>query len=316
MTDAFPLLVTPSWLNEHLDSVKVLDCTTHMVPQPVGPSKITTGRPDFDRGHVPGAQHVDMVEDLSDADGEFPYTLPGADQIGQLLSRLGISESDHIVLYTTTPLMVATRAWYVLRALGHEKLSILDGGLDAWVSAGLPIETAVGHDAAAGAGVIAGAASALGNRDAASAMPGSGSGGTATYAASPDPSRYASKADVSAATTANDAVVVNALSAEQHAGTGGAHYGRPGRIPGSVSVPTATILTNGGKSFAPVETIREQFAARGITPETRVITYCGGGIAATVDAFALALIEHDNWAVYDNSLLEWSTDPSTEMETD
>lgn len=332
MTDAFPLLVTADWLQENLGAVRVLDCTTHMTPQPVGPSKIESGQPDFDRTHIPGAQHVDMVEDLSDPAGEFPYTLPEAEQIEALLSRLGISASDHIVLYTTTHLMVATRAWYVLRALGHRKVSILDGGLEAWTAAGYPVETAAdsskvagspgvagpdgaeqapGRGATAGLGVIASGESALGSR-VADARPSE----TAPYAASPDASRYASKSDVAAALADGSSVVVNALSAEQYAGAGGAHYGRPGRIPGSVNVPTATILTNDGKSFAPVEAIREQFAAQGVTSGSRVITYCGGGIAATVDAFALALIENDNWAVYDNSLLEWSTDPERPMATD
>ncbi|MFV0533369.1 MAG: sulfurtransferase [Cumulibacter sp.] len=340
MTESFPLLVSADWLHEHLDSVKVLDCTTHMVPQPVGPSKITSGRPDFDRGHIPGADHVDMVEDLSDPDGEFPYTLPGSGQIEQLLGSLTIQDGDHIVLYTTGQLMVATRAWYVLRAMGHERVSILNGGLQAWTDAGYRVQTsgpgestpgdsqqaggsesdasASGSDASAGAdltsalGAIATGTAALGDRTSAAAVdvpqqP------TSTYSASPDRSRYAGKADVA---DADGAVIVNALSAEQYAGTGGAHYGRPGRIPGSVSVPAASILTDGGRAFAPVETIRARFAEQGVDTDTPVITYCGGGIAATVDAFALALIGNDHWAVYDNSLLEWSTDPACPMETD
>ncbi|WP_134322143.1 sulfurtransferase [Cumulibacter soli] len=341
MTESFPLLVSAAWLNEHLDSVKVLDCTTHMVPQPVGPSKISSGRPDFDRGHIPGADHVDMVEDLSDPDGEFPYTLPGSGQIEQLLGSLAIQAGDHIVLYTTGQLMVATRAWYVLRAMGHERVSILNGGLQAWTDAGYPVETsgpgestssdsqptggsetsasAGGTDESAGAGLtsalgaIATGTAALGDRTSVVSVdlpqrPPS------TYSASPDQSRYAGKADVAAA--ADGTVIVNALSAEQYAGTGGAHYGRPGRIPGSVSVPTASILTDDGRAFAPVETIRARFAEQGVGTDTPVITYCGGGIAATVDAFALALIGNDHWSVYDNSLLEWSTDPACPMETD
>lgn len=300
MTDAFPLLVSPDWLHEHLNEVHVLDCTTHMIPQPVGPSRIESGLPDFRRAHIPGARHVDMVQDLSDPDGEFPYTLPRPEQLERLLGGLGITADDHIVLYTTSHLMVATRAWYVLRALGHRRVSILNGGLQAWTAAGYPTRSTTeqpGGDLAAGMAVAAGSPST-------------------TYRAAPDPSRYASKADVAAATAAGDVVVVNALSAEQHAGTGGAHYGRPGRIPGSVSLPAASVLTDEGRSFAPVEQIREQFAARGVTADSRVITYCGGGIAATVDAFALALTEHDGWAVYDNSLLEWSTDPAARMEAD
>ena len=84
---ATPLLVTPEWLHARLDdpSIRVLDCTTWMTPQPVGPSKITSGRPDWMREHIPGSDHVCMVEDLSDPAGAFPYTLPGEAQIAALL---------------------------------------------------------------------------------------------------------------------------------------------------------------------------------------------------------------------------------------
>ncbi|WP_106850518.1 sulfurtransferase [Blastococcus sp. Marseille-P5729] len=285
MTDQPPALVTASWLNEHLDDVKVLDCTTHMTPQPVGPSKITSGRPDFERGHIPGAQHVDMVEDFSDPDGEYPYTLPGAEQIEALLSRLGITNDDTVVLYTQSHLMVATRVWYVLRALGHKKVAILDGGLQGWGDAGYPVTTEL-------------------------ALP-----EPSTYTAHPDAARYASKSDVAAASGSGSTLVVNALSAEQHAGTGGAHYGRPGRIPGSISVPTADILRD-ASSFVDADQIRQRFLDAGVREGTPVITYCGGGIAATVDAFALELTGHDRWAVYDNSLLEWSSDPANPMDSD
>lgn len=285
MTEQTPALVTASWLNDHLDEVKVLDCTTHMTPQPVGPSKITSGRPDFEHGHIPGAQHVDMVEDFSDPDGEFPYTLPKAEQIERLLGRLGIANDDVVVLYTQSHLMVATRVWYVLRALGHERVAILDGGLQGWADSGYPVSTEDSEPV------------------------------PTRYTARPDAARHADKADVAEASASGTTVVVNALSAEQHAGTGGAHYGRPGRIPGSVSVPTADILRD-GSTFAGIDQIRDRLAEAGVRDGTPVITYCGGGIAATVDAFALELTGHDQWAVYDNSLLEWSADPANPMDSD
>lgn len=282
MTDA-PLLVTADWLQQNLAAVKVLDCTTYMSPQPVGPSKITSGRPEFERGHIPGAQHVDMVADLSDPAGEFPYTLPAPDQIAALLGRLGISADDHVVLYAATHAMVATRAWYVLRALGHRRLSILDGGLAAWTASGHPLSTAVQQPVAV------------------------------HYAPAARREHYASRDDVAAC--GSDTTVVNALSPEQYAGTGGAHHGRPGRIPGSVNVPAASLLQPDGMTFRPVEEIRETLAAQGVSPERPVITYCGGGIAATVDAFALELTGHRDWAVYDDSLLQWSADERNPMQT-
>ena len=140
-----PLLVTPEWLHAHLDdpSVRVLDCTTWMTPQPVGPSTITSGKPDWLRAHIPGSDHVCMVHDLSDPAGAFPYTLPADDQIAALLSRLGIGNAHHVVLYGAAQPMVVTRAWWVLTALGLPRVSVLDGGLPRWRREGRPLTDAV-----------------------------------------------------------------------------------------------------------------------------------------------------------------------------
>jgi thiosulfate/3-mercaptopyruvate sulfurtransferase len=61
--------------------------------------------------------------------------------------------------------------------------------------------------------------------------------------------------------------------------------------------------------------LRQRFAAAGALAAGRVITYCGGGIAASSDAFVLTLLGHDRVSVYDASLSEWATDPSLPMET-
>ena len=128
--DATPLLVDADWLEQHLQDpdVRILDCTTYMTPQPVGPSLVRSGRPDWEREHIPGSAHVCMVNDLSDPHGRFPYTLPGKATIERLLSGLGIGNAHRVVLYGAAHPMVVTRAWWVLSALGHERVSVLDGG--------------------------------------------------------------------------------------------------------------------------------------------------------------------------------------------
>ena len=97
-----------------------------MTPQPVGPSKITSGRPDYDRAHIPGAIHLDMVDDLSAPDGRYPYTLPSPQAFAALLSRLGIANHHHVVLYGGSQPIVVTRSWWVFTTLGHDRVSILD----------------------------------------------------------------------------------------------------------------------------------------------------------------------------------------------
>ncbi len=106
-----------------------------------------------------------------------------------------------------------------------------------------------------------------------------------------------------------------ALLAKEHAGTI-AYYGRPGRIPSSVNVPAITIVDPITHTYLPAAQLRAKFTAVGALNRERVITYCGGVIAASSDAFALTLLGVSNLAVYDGSLLEWAPDPTVPMETD
>ncbi len=289
------MLVQPAWLAASLDdpTLRILDCTTHMVPQPVGASKIVSGRADYLAGHLPGAQHVDMVEDLSDPAGPYPYTLPSPERVEQLLSRLGISNEHRIIIYGRSSLVTLTRAWYVLHAMGHRRVALLDGGFQQWQRQGLPVTAELPTFA------------------------------PTTYRAHHDPRRKASLEEVRRAATSEvkpapgnrpaDSLLLNALSPEQFAGTGGAHYGRPGRIPGSVNVPARDLSNPETLGFESLDRLRAMFEQAGALQARRVIHYCGGGIAATATAFALEMLGHPDWAVYDNSLLEWSTLPDTAL---
>ena len=122
------------------------------------------------------------------------------------------------------------------------------------------------------------------------------------------------KHDVVAAIEDRGSCLLNALTAEEHAGTV-ARYGRPGRIPASVNVPTVALVDPVTHAYLPAKQLRAQFAAAGALDCGRVITYCGGGIAASSDAFVLTLLGVANIAVYDGSLLEWAADPTLPMET-
>jgi len=105
------------------------------------------------------------------------------------------------------------------------------------------------------------------------------------------------------------------LSPEQHRGTGGVAYGRPGRIAGSGNVPARELVDPATHAYLAPDVLRRHFADAGALEAGRVITYCGGGIAASSDAFVLALLGHDRVSVYDASLSEWAADPSLPMET-
>ena len=93
-------------------------------------------------------------------------------------------------------------------------------------------------------------------------------------------------------------------------------YGRPGRITGSGNVAARDLVDPKTHAYLPADALREKFEAAGALHAGRVITYCGGGIAASSDAFVLALLGKDDVAVYDASLSEWANDPSLPMERD
>jgi thiosulfate/3-mercaptopyruvate sulfurtransferase len=297
--------VDAAWLLKHLNDpdLRVLDCTTFMTPQPVGPSRIDSGRAQWIASRIPGSQHVCMVEDLSDPNGRFPYTLPSETQLQQRMALRGVTRDHAIVMYGNAHPMVVTRAWWVLVALGWPRVSVLEGGLQAWEDAGGEVaratpETVSPFDT---------------SKTAASGTDADGDSGvwpeTVKF-------RRSDADEVAQAVQTGSAWLVNALSTEQFTGQGGAHYGRPGRIPSSLSLPAREMIDAQTGRWNEPDRIRQQAAAAGLVNDGRpVIVYCGGGIAATATAFALERAGWTQVKVYDNSLLEWSADPDRPMLT-
>jgi thiosulfate/3-mercaptopyruvate sulfurtransferase len=281
------ILVDPAWLEPRLGDPKlvVLDCTVWMTPQPVGASICRSGRPDWEKGHIPGAQYVSMVEDFADPAGDIAYRLPEHEAVVERLRRLGIDDDSTVVLYGAGYLATVTRIYWVLRVSGARDVRLLDGGWARWVAEGRPVSTEM-------------------------PPPRRGSFGGARI-----PAMLAGYEDVRAAIDDPSTCLINALAREQFEGTGGAHYGRPGRIPRSVSLPLRAMFDAGTGRFHDAARLRAMLAATGAFEADRVIAYCGGGIAASGTFFVLSLLGHDRVALYDGSLLEWSKDPALPMVT-
>ena len=124
----------------------------------------------------------------------------------------------------------------------------------------------------------------------------------------------ADRLEVLAAIEDGSTCVINALSKDQHLGTGGANYGRPGRISNTVNVPAGDLIDPETHVYRSPDQLADRFANAGADKESRVIAYCGGGIAASNDAFILTLLGYENVAVYDASMSEWAGDPSLPMQ--
>ena len=276
--NGFGPLVSTEWLAANLNNpnVRVLDCTVTLHPLPGGDMRAETGLPAFEEAHIPGAGFADLIQALSDTSSPLRFTLPSAEAFAAALGGLGIGQETHVVLYADVAHW-ATRLWWMLRHYGFDNAAILDGGLHAWKAEGRALETGT-------------------------AKPVVAQSLTLTH----DRGLFCDMAEVKDAMGRPDTVTINALLPERHAGSGGSHYGRPGRIPGSVCVPARNLIDPATRRFRPRAELWNQFEAVGSLSKDRVIAYCGGGIAASGDAFVLHLLGQDNVQVYDASLQEWA----------
>lgn len=278
-------LVTTEWLAAHLHEpwLRTLDCSVSFVPVDGG-VRLGSGRGDWAAGHIPGSDFADLTADLSDRDSPLPMMMPPLDRFAAAMSRLGVGPGTGVVLYDTSSHSWATRVWWMLRAAGFDDAAVLDGGLARWKAEGRPLSSEP-------------------------APPASGN-----FRARPRAGVFVDRHAVKAALGMADVRLINALSADEHAGRV-TRTARPGHIPGSANVPAGSLLDPSKGTFLPLPELRAKFAAVGAFDVPRVIAYCGGGIAATSDAFNLVRLGARDVAVYDGSLVEWSADPSLPLQT-
>jgi thiosulfate/3-mercaptopyruvate sulfurtransferase len=107
------------------------------------------GRERYLQEHIPGAGFINLSDDWSDTRSPYNNTLPQIDALAAAIGRDGISNDNLVVLYSSSHLMWATRAWWLLRYAGHTNVKVLNGNLAAWLDAGLPVESGAKAYAAA-----------------------------------------------------------------------------------------------------------------------------------------------------------------------
>jgi thiosulfate/3-mercaptopyruvate sulfurtransferase len=280
-------LIDTETLDRELNNptLRVFDCTTNLIPDPKTTYQAVPARADFEKGHIPGAQFIDLQADLSDSSQRLRFMLPSVEAFAAAMSRFGVSNGTRVVLYSTANPWWATRVWWLLRVFGFDNAAVLNGGWQKWVREGRSVETGPAKPRPPGHFVVRERRPLMVGKD--EVLRAIGDGGVCT---------------------------LNALAPEQHAGTGGNSYGRRGRIKGSVNLPAAHLLDPATNEFLPPAELRRRFEAVDAF-DKEVITYCGGGIAASADALALVMLGHPNVKLYDASMSEWAVDPSLPMET-
>jgi thiosulfate/3-mercaptopyruvate sulfurtransferase len=274
-------LVTAEWLSEHLDDpdLVVLDCTVTLEQTEEGGFRSISGRAAYDAGHIPTAGFADLKGALSDAASPLQFAVPTPEQFADAMGALGIGDDTRVVLYDTSGSMWAARVWWMLRWIGFDRAALLDGGLNAWTAAGHSVSTE------------------------------SVDRPERKLTINLRPDLIADRDEVLAAIGDADIELIDSLSPAHYRGEV-SMYARPGHIAGASNVPVFSALDESGR-YRSNEELETLF---GGDRDSRAITYCGGGIAASANAFVMTRLGFTDVAVYTASLQEWAADPSNPME--
>ena len=282
-------ITSGAWLEEHLDddNLRIIECTTYLDPPAEGSDaaySIRNARPEFEASHIPKACLIDLQEDLSDSGSHLRFMMPSPDVLGAAFADLGVCDDSKVILYSRDSAMWATRVWWMLRAIGFDNASVLDGGWEKW-RLDARVTTSTIHEPAHG-----------------------------TLTVNARPEVFVGKEEMKAAIGESGACNVNALTSDLHRGESGG-YGRCGRIAGSVNVPYSALVDATDQTFLTAGSVEASFREVGADPEKRCLVYCGAGIAASLNAFLMYQLGYEDVAIYDASMSEWARDESLPMET-
>jgi thiosulfate/3-mercaptopyruvate sulfurtransferase len=274
-------LVTTEWLSEHLDDpdLVVLDCTVLIEQNEDGSMRAVNGRATYEGGHIPGAGFADLMGDLADSNSPHKYALPTPERFAEVMGALGVGDDSRVVLYDGYGSAWAARVWWMLRWVGFDRAALLDGGLGAWKAEGRPLSTEA-------PGVSA-----------------------KTLTPNPRWELIADRDEVFAAIEDESVQLIDVMPEPHYRGEM-VMYDRPGHIPSAMNI-AVTGLTDESGHYRPHD---ELAAMHDLDPDARAITYCGGGIAASSNAFVMTRLGFTNVAVYIASLQEWASNPDLPME--
>ncbi len=277
-------LISPQQLAERQKAggVVILDCRFALEDPDYG-------RCSYAEGHIEGAQYADLERHLSGpvtkgVTGRHP--LPAADTLVQQLRAWGISADTDIVLYDDGPGAYAARAWWLLAWLGkRDGVFILDGGLKAWHSAGFPLSL-----------------------DAPLVEPGS-------FAGTPDNRLLLDAEHLQKRLGQPGLTLIDARAQPRFRGEVEQIDPIAGHIPGAQCAAFNENLGADGR-FLPAEQLKQRFAAQlqGRSPD-ELVAYCGSGVTACHNLFALSLAGYPLGKLYAGSWSEWITDPTRAIAT-
>jgi thiosulfate/3-mercaptopyruvate sulfurtransferase len=275
-------IVETDWLAAHLNApdLVVFDASWHL------PTAERDPKAEYLAAHVPGALFFD-IDDLSDEKSPLPHMLPSTVKFASRMKKMGVGDGMRIVVYDTYGLFSAARAWWTFRAMGHEDVAVLNGGLKKWQLEGHPTDDGPARKRP-----------------------------ECHFTPLMNASLVRDMDDIKEVLAKRSAQIVDARPAGRFDGSEPEPRPglRSGHLPGARSVPSQSLLNEDGTLKAPAE-LSKIFAGAGIDPALPVVTTCGSGVTASILSLALAVLGQTNAAVYDGSWAEWGADSALPIES-
>lgn len=243
------------------------------------------GETAYQQGHVPGAVYAHLDRDLSDqrkpGAGRHPW--PDAADFTVRLGAWGITPQHQVVVYDEGDGAYAARAWFLLRALGHEKVAVLDGGWSRWTSIGLPVDSHVPAPK------------------------------PASYDANFDASRLLDAKQVQASLAVGD-LLLDARAAERFRGDIEPIDRIAGHVPGARNRPYAENLDK-GRFKSSIQLASEFRSLLGAHAPQQAIVMCGSGVTACHHLLAMERAGLRGAKLFTGSWSGWISDPSRPVAT-
>jgi thiosulfate/3-mercaptopyruvate sulfurtransferase len=259
--------------------LRILDCR-HELARP------QWGAAAYAEGHIPGAVFASLDRDLSApiSRGTGRHPLPSAAAFAATLGRWGVSADTHVVAYDHGPGAWAARLWWMLRAVGHGSVQVLNGGLQAWLATGGTLDADLPQIAASQVAVR-------------------------------QFLQVASTAEVEAQVATQSITLVDARSADRFAGLNETVDAVAGHVPGALNHPFTENL-DATQRFLPAEELKARWQKELQLATTRpIVAMCGSGVTACHNLLALELAGHSGARLYAGSYSAWITDPARPVTT-
>ena len=268
-------LIEIDWLKKNLKNpeVKIIDGTWHMPTTGLDAFEI------FKKKHIPNAIFVDL-EEISDQNSSLPHMIPDNDYFSKKISSKGICNNDHLVIYDMYGMFSAARIWFMFKAFGHEKVSILNGGFPTWIDSNGEISNQINNLE------------------------------PTNYKANLNKSLIVNYKEVLDNLLNNKYQIIDARSPDRFSGN--SEEPRPGmksgHIPKSKNLYFNDLIDPDTKKFVTKEKIENLIKKVGIDINKDTVCSCGSGVTACILKFALELLnKNKNIKIYDGSWYEWGT---------